>query len=98
MDKQEDSAREPRTSKCGKACNVVYDFSSLAKGDAYSVSDVINVADATIQFTQFQLADGTWTTNGNAKVVMSTFAAGSPTKELNLNNIMMRVIANTSAV
>jgi hypothetical protein len=81
------------------AASAVYDFSSLAAGSTYHVGDIVNAADATIELTQFQWDDGTtWTAGGVATVVSSTNAAGSATKELNLNNIMVRVIPDTPAV
>lgn len=75
-----------------------YNFSSLPTGSAYAVGDVVNAIDATIEFKQFQRSDNTWTANGGAEVEMSTYANGSPTKELNLTNIMVRVIPGTPAV
>ena len=79
------------------AANAIYNFTSLASGTTYVVGDVVNAADATIELTRFQWDDGTWTAAGIATVVTSTTAAGSPTKELNLNNIMVRVIPDTPA-
>jgi hypothetical protein len=80
------------------AAHVIYDFSSLASGSTYHVGDVVNAANGTIELKKFQREDGTWTDTGVAKVVTSTHAAGSATKELNLNNIMVRVIPDTPAV
>lgn len=80
------------------AATAIYTFSSLANGSTYSVGDVVNAADGTIELKQFQWGNGTWTANGVATVVTSTIAAGSTTKELNLNNIMVRVIPDTPAV
>jgi hypothetical protein len=72
-----------------------YDFSSFA--GIFAVGDVINLADAVITFHQFQWVNFVWTANGSAEVVASNFAAGTPTKELNLNNIMVRVTPDIPA-
>jgi hypothetical protein len=80
------------------AAHVIYNFSSLASGSAYHVGDVVNAAHGTIELKKFQRDDGTWTDMRVATVVTSTLAAGSATKELNLNNIMVRVIPDTPAV
>jgi hypothetical protein len=66
-----------------------YNFSSFA--GSFGVGDVVNTADATISFHQFQWDNGMWTAGGVASVVASSFAAGTPVNELNLNNIMVRV-------
>jgi hypothetical protein len=79
------------------AANAIYNFTSLAAGTTYTVGDVIAAANATIELTQFQWSDGTWTAGGIATVVSSTNAAGSAPRELNLNNINVRVIPNNPA-
>jgi|JI8StandDraft_1071087.scaffolds.fasta_scaffold47661_2 hypothetical protein len=79
------------------AANAIYNFTSLATGTTYVVGDVIAAANATIELTQFQWSNGTWTAGGIAEVVASTNAAGSAPRELNLNNINVRVIPNTQA-
>jgi hypothetical protein len=75
-----------------------YRFSALPNGSSYVVGNVVNSADATIEFTKFQWDNGQWTADGIATVVTSSFAGGSASQELNLNNIMVRVIPNTPAI
>ena len=72
-----------------------YNFSLLPNGNTYTIGNTINANGATIELKRFQWGNGTWTAGGAATVTASSFADGSPTQELNLNNIMVRVIPNT---
>jgi hypothetical protein len=80
------------TAGTATATTECYNFSSLASGSAYVVGDTVNAANATIELTRFQWDDGIWTDEGIATVVPSTNAGGTAPHELNLNNIMVRVI------
>lgn len=84
---------EPTTASHESAVSTCYNFSSFA--GSFAVGDVVAATGATISFTQFQFSNGMWTAGGNASVVASTFAGGTPVNELNLSNIMMRVTPNT---
>ncbi len=79
------------------AATTCFDFSSMVVGTQYFWGDTINTPTATVEMKKFQWSNGTWTANGVATIVASSFAAGSPTKELNLNNIMAQVIPDTPA-
>jgi len=77
------------------AATFTYNFSAIS--GMYHVGDVLNPSGAKIKLQRFQWGNGTWTAAGVAKVSLSNNASGSPTKELNLNNINVRVIPNTPA-
>lgn len=76
------------------AAQVCYDFEVLAAGTSYVVGDVVTTPDSTITLNSFQWDDGTWTNGGQATVVGSNNASGSPSQELNLNNINLRMFAH----
>ena len=84
---------EPTTATHESAVTTCYNFSSFA--GTFAVGDVVMPAGATINFQQFQWANGMWTAGGSASVVATTWAGGTPVNELNLNNILMRVTPNT---
>jgi len=74
-----------------------YDFEALASGTTFVFLDTVVASDATMELRRFQWSNGQWTDGGIATVVTSNFAAGSTDQELNLNNIMVRVIPDVPA-
>lgn len=79
------------------AWTTCYNFSSMSVGSSWSVGDSLSLATATVNFKQFRLGDGSWTSTGFAEIDASTNANGSPTKELELNNIMVQVVPDSDA-
>lgn len=61
-------------------------FSNLTPGDTYDVGDTITDSQADIAVEEYQWPNGTWTTNGRAKVDDRNFAQGSG-NDLNSNNV-----------
>jgi hypothetical protein len=74
-----------------------YDIESLPNGSTYVLFDTVVASDATMELRRFRWSDGTWFGGGEATVVTSNLAGGSTDQELNLNNIMVRVIPDVPA-
>jgi hypothetical protein len=79
------------------AATTCFDFSSMPVGASFSVGDSVVTPTATIDMRPFQWSNGVWTNAGYAEVDASNNAQGTPNKELEVNNIVVRVIPNTPA-
>lgn len=81
-----------RPAAAAQAC---YSFSGPAAGTTYTVGDVLALPSAAATFKAFQWANLMWTAAGIATVVVSNFALGTVTKELNENNINLDFVFNS---
>jgi hypothetical protein len=78
------------------AATTCFDFSSSPVGTTNHVGDVIVTPTADIELKQFQTTAG-WDFGGFTEVVASNYADGSPSKELWVNNINVRIVPDTPA-